>query len=123
MKQETTIYCGDSFGAFHPWIIYNGQPMDWNTAWWFPEIDYGCHHSTVPRHPRRIIELVPDMVGKRIVTMSEHIILAFQKMVRDRHFDHKQLSLYCGATHVFVDEDGNLENWPGDFFPERLDLL
>jgi hypothetical protein len=63
------------------------------------------------------------MVGKTIVTMNEHIILAFQKMVRDGHLDPARLFLYCGATHVRVDKDGDLENWPGDFFPERLDLL
>jgi len=121
--KETTIYCADKWGAFHPWVLKNGQPMRLDAAWWFPEIDRGARNGAVPRHPQRIIELVPDMVGRRIVTMSEHIILAFQKLVRLGLHEPKKLRLYCGATRVHVDKDGDLENWPGDFFPERLNLL
>jgi hypothetical protein len=97
--------------------------MRLDEAWWFPEVDHGHHLGAIPRHPRRIIELVPDMVGQRIVTVSEHIILAFQKLVRIGRLEPEQLQLYCGNNRVSIDNDGDLVDWPGPFFDERLSLL
>ncbi len=120
---RTVIYtCGPDL-VFNTWVEEHSQPMRTSrTAWWFPEIDHGHRCGATARHPRRIIELVPEMVGKQIVTMSEHIILAFQQLVRREEIDPDMLYLYCGNTLVEVDEDGDLVNWPGPFFNERLTL-
>jgi hypothetical protein len=120
---RTTIYCGNDRGEFQPWVDRHGQPMNHNEAWWFPEIDYGCRGGAVPRHPRRVIELVPDMIGKTIVTMSEHIVLAFQQLVRKGEICRHDLELHCGCRLIYVGDDGDLDFWPGGFFPERLGLL
>jgi hypothetical protein len=96
--------------------------MRLDEAWWWPEIKQ-IEHGAIPVHPREQIEMVTDMVGHRIVTMSEHIILAFQKLVRVGRMDPDSVLLYCGNTRIKIDEDGDLDNWPGPFFNERLILL
>ncbi len=118
-----TIYTCGSDQVFHDWVENHCKPMRLDEAWWFPEVDRGHRGGAIPRHPRRQIELVPSMVGCRIVTISEHIILAFQKLVRVGRLDPDNLFLCCGNTLVEVDEDGDLVNWPGPFFNERLTLL
>ncbi len=45
------------------------------------------------------------------------------KLVRVGLLDPDDLFLYCGNTLVKVDENGDLVNWPGPFFNERLALL
>lgn len=118
---KTTIYtCNGPYDVFHDWVKDHSKPMRLDEAWWFPEIRH-IEHGAIPVHPREQIEMVSDMVGNRIVTMSEHIILAFQKLVRIRRLEY--LELFCGNTLVEVDKDGDLVNWPGPFFNERLELL
>lgn len=119
---RTVIYTCGSDRMFNTWIEEHCKPMRLEEAWWFPEIKQ-IEHGAIPRHPRRIIELVPEMVGKRIVTVNEHIILAFQQLVRRGEIDMDELYLYCGDTLVEINEDGDLVNWPGPFFNERLALL
>jgi hypothetical protein len=127
MKLETIIYCGDTHGRFHHLIedqvrcvrtraIHNG-------TWFFPEIDYGHEGGPVARHPSQTLKLVPIMIGFNIITMSEHIVLAFQQLVRQKKIDPLLLRLYCGNTSVYFDLDGDLEYWPNGFFSERLGLL
>lgn len=118
---RTIIYCVDNFGEFHTWVNEHSQPMRLEDAWWFPEIKL-IEHGAIPVHLRKQIKMIPDMVGKRIVTMSEHIILAFQKLVRIGRLKPEHLQLYCGNNRVLIDENGNLVNWPGQFFPERIAL-
>ena len=123
---KTIIYCGGKNGQYHPLAedrIYCGVPKGGGECWFFPEIDYGCCGGPVARHPARIVELVPEMIGKTIITMSEHIILAFQQLVRDKSIEWCELELYCGNMQVYFDSDGDLEYWPGGFFNERLELL
>ncbi len=120
---KTTIYTCGANQVWNTWVEEHSQPMRHGGAWWFPEIDHGHRAGAVARHPHRIIELVHYMVGRRIVTVSEHIILAFQKLVRIGRLDPDGLHLYCGNTRVLVDKDGDLLNWPGPFFNERLTLL
>ena len=121
---RTVIYTRGSgqYDGFHDWCEAHCKPMRLEEAWWFPEIKL-IEHGAIPVHPREQIEMVFDMVGQRIVTVSEHIILAFQKLVRIGQLDPDDLYLYCGNTLVEVDEDGDLVNWPGPFFSERLELL
>jgi hypothetical protein len=118
---KTVIYTCGPDRRFNEWVGEH-QPMCLDEALWFPEIEH-IEHGAIPVHPHELIKLVPGMVGERIVTMSEHIILAFQKLVRVGLIDPDDLYLYCGNTIVEVDEDGDLANWPGPFFNERLSLL
>ena len=75
---KTVIYTCNSDMVFNTWVKEH-QPMRLDEAWWFPEIKY-IEHGAIPRHPHELIEMVPKMIGERIVTMSEHIILAFQTL-------------------------------------------
>jgi hypothetical protein len=63
------------------------------------------------------------MVGKTIVTMSEHIVLAFQQLLRQGKLDWRDLDMYVGNMSINFNTDGDLEYWPGGFFTERLELL
>ena len=126
MDRVTTIYCGQEDGKFHRLVeerINSGRHRAQDETWFFPEIDYGCRGGPIARHPARIIKLVPDMVGRTIITMSEHIILAFQQLVRQKCIEWNELELYCGDTRVYLGDDGDLEYWPGPFYNERLGLL
>jgi hypothetical protein len=124
---KTAIYtlgCGPLALTFDHWVDNEARlriPIDV----WFPEIDH-AHRlgGAIPRTASQQIELVPTMVGKRIVTLSEHIILAFQKRIRDGLLDPNDLYLYCGNQLIHLDDDGDmLDDWPGGFFTERLSLL
>jgi len=91
--------------------------------WFFPEIDYGHQGGPVARHPAQTLKLVPIMAGFDVITMSEHIVLAFQQLIRQKKIEWCALRLYCGDTRVNFDNDGDLEYWPNGFFRERLELL
>jgi hypothetical protein len=125
--RKTTIYVGDRKGQFHRLIeediVRGDRRARSSDKWFFPEIDYGCRGGPIARHPARIVELAPEMVGKTIVTMSEHIVLAFQQMLRRMELDWRDLELYCGNMQIKMDTDGDMEYWPGGFFTERLELL
>ena len=126
MDRVTTIYCGQEDGKFHRLVeerINSGMHRAQDETWFFPEIDYGCRGGPIARHPARIIELVPDMIGRTIITMSEHIILAFQQLVRDDKLGFEDLHLYCGDMRIYLHVDGDLACWPKGFFQERLELL
>ncbi len=118
---KTVIYTCNSDMVFNTWVKEH-RPMRLDEAFWFPEIER-IEDGAIPRHPHELIKMVPDMIGERIITISEHIILAFQKLVRIGLVDPDDLYLYCGNTPVEVNEDGDLVNWPGPFFNERLALL
>jgi hypothetical protein len=124
---KTTIYVGTKDGRFDLWveerIECRGKHPFIADAWWFPEIDYGHRGQPVARHPARVVELTQEMIGKTVVTMSEHIVLAFQKFLRDGVVDWRDLDIYVGNCHIKMDTDGDLEYWPGGFFDERLALL
>jgi len=123
--KRTFIYVGEHDGRFHHEVKEDFHPLSprHHEYVWFPEIDYGSRNFARARHPRQIMRLIPELVGERIVTMSEHIVLAFQQMVRQGTIDQLYLFLYCGETLVELDEEGDLMNWPGQFFDERLELL
>ena len=124
MAGVTTIYCGQEDGKFHRLVeerINSGRHRAQDETWFFPEIDYGCRGGPIARHPARIIDLVPDMIGRTIITMSEHIVLAFQQLVQQKRIEY--LKLFCGDMRVYHGDDGDLEYWPNGFFNERLGLL
>lgn len=122
---RTTIYscgCGPYAMVFNDWVTDQSNQKD--GALWFPEINYNSRLGPIPRTPSRQIDLVPSMIGSRIITASEHIILAFQKRVRDGLLDPDYLYLFCGNQLIDLDDNGDmLDEWSGGFFPERLSLL
>lgn len=95
----------------------------WDNPVWFPEISVVGPYP-IPVHPAAQIELVPSLVGKTIITMSEHIILAFLRMIADGDMDLSDFQLYCSGRRIRVDGDGELiDKWDGGFFCERAQLL
>jgi len=121
---KTIIYCGDRVGVFNLKVDEALDSIELRRDFWcFPEIDYGRRGGPVARHPARLLELVPQMIGRQIITMSEHIVLAFQQMVRDGTLSRDELELYCAERRILLDLDGDIIYWPGGFFDERLGLL
>lgn len=64
-----------------------------------------------------------------IETHSEHLMLRFQKLVRDRTIRPADISILyvkrgpdgSTVTQIRLDNDGTfLDSWPGGFFPERI---
>lgn len=123
-----TIYVGNRLGEYHEWVEENAKPMsrEGHDAWWYPEIEYDCYAQAKPRHPARIIRMVPEILKsphRKVVTMSEHLILAIQQLVRRGELGHNQIEIYCGRCKARLNTKGDFAYWPGDFFPERLELL
>jgi len=123
-----TIYVGNHLGQYHDWVEENCElgSSRRDQAWWFPEIDYGHYCMPRARHPSRLISMVPEIIQsrhKRVVTVSEHFILAIQKLVRQSYHSPDEFEIYCGQSKVVMDVDGDFTYWPGQFFPERLELL
>jgi hypothetical protein len=125
---KKTIYVGAPNGDWHQWVEesndYTSRQHD--DAWWFPEIDLGHCGGAQARHPARIIKMVPGILRspyRKIVTNSEHIILAIQQLIRKGQLGHREVSIFCGYREVVLDTDGDFIFWPGPFFNERLELL
>lgn len=125
---KKTIYVGDHHGEYHQWVQENDHPTkpQHGDAWWFPEIDYGHYGGARARHPARIIELVPEILRsphRKVVTVSEHIVLAVQQLVRMGRLGDRDVKIFCGHYETIMDTDGDFIYWPGGFFNERLELL
>jgi hypothetical protein len=99
----------------------------------FPEVNNG-----LPRTPQEILETLPPIVSKEIysdfsiLTTSEHLILFFQKMVRDNFIRPNDLILIEHSVNSFgrlktfrrvVDHNGDFVDDYGAFFKDRLPLL
>jgi hypothetical protein len=104
----------------------------------FPElvdITYPGHSESAPRHPSELITMLPELIGRTFVTVSEHLILMFLKEVRDGRIDPTELLIYyvdrmdfehnhLPGRRIRVTRGGNLvDDWPGGFFRERAELL
>jgi hypothetical protein len=123
-----TIYVGNHLGQYHDWVEEHNCPlsMERGDAWWFPEIDFGHWGGAQARHPSRLISMVPEIIRsphRKVVTVSEHLILAIQNLIRQRYHSPFEFEIYCGHSKAVMDVDGDFTYWPGDFFPERLELL
>jgi hypothetical protein len=104
----------------------------------FPEtarIDFPVGSETVPRHPAEQVRMFHELYGKTFVTVSEHLILLFQKAVRDERIHPTELAIYCverrdydhkhppGRRMRVCSEGDFIDDWPGGLFTERLELL
>ncbi len=88
----------------------------------FPEVKNGY-----PLTPKEILESCASLMGKTIITVSEHIVLYFMKQVRDGVISCEELNIYyVGETvqYMEVDSEGDfVDSVPNGFFGERADLL
>lgn len=97
---------------------------NWPIAVQFPEVENG-----LPLHPKEIIARCPDLRGRIIATLSEHIILYFLREIREGRLPATDFKLlYVGTDgsvkQIRVDKEGELlDPFPGGFFAERGDLL
>ena len=84
---------------------------------WFPEVAYmpgAPSWSAIPLHAAEQLALLPDLIGKSIVTVSETIILMFLREVRQRRILPADLELYCAGRQIRVSYSGDLlDPWDG----------
>jgi hypothetical protein len=80
--------------------------------------------------------MLPELIGRTFVTVSEHLILMSLKEVRDGRIAPEGLRIYCvdqtdfksnrgylPGRRIRVDLEGDLvDDWPGGFFAECLEL-
>lgn len=104
---------------------YTIDDMDYLNLVWFPEIKY-THGGAAPMpvHPVEQIKAAYCLIGKTIITLSEHIILWFLREVREGRMALNDVELFCDGQRIRIDSDGKLvDKWPGGFFRERANLL
>ncbi len=126
MGELTRIYSHsrDTINGLTIYAEDEGENGNYSNLVWFPEIKYKRGMATMPVHPADLIELCPELVGKMVVTLSEHIILWFLREIGEGHMEPHEVELYCGGHRIRIDVDGELiDKWPGGFFRERADLL
>ena len=89
---------------------------------WMPEVDIRGNRP-LPLHPAEQIAKAPSLIGKSIITLSEHIILWFLREICEGRMEPHELELYCDGERMDINEDGDFKGWPGGFFRERAALL
>jgi len=78
----------------------------------------------VPMNHKQQILIVPSLLNKTFITISEIIILAFLKEVGMGYLKPDEVELFCDDKRIRISEEGELiDQWPGGFFRERSDLL
>lgn len=83
---------------------------------WFPELSR-LDEVTIPLHEDEQLALLPDLIGKSIVTVSETIILMLMREVRKDRMFPGDLILYCNGRRIRVGTRGEfLDQWDGGFF-------
>ena len=83
---------------------------------WFPELTR-LGNLIIPLHPEEQLALLPDLIGKSIITVSETIILMFLREVRHGRIFPGDLQLYCNGRRIGVGDHGEfLDRWDGGFF-------
>lgn len=89
---------------------------------WFPEIIW-VHGTALPRNQHEQHFLLPKLLGKTIVTLSEIIILAFLREVRKGRMRTDELELYCDSRRIRVATNGDMiDYWDGGFFELGFNL-
>lgn len=92
---------------------------------WFPEVAImkGSGFTPLPLHEHEQLALLPSLIGKSIVTVSETIILMFLREVRKGRMESVDLELWCNRRRIKVDKDGSLfDPWDGGFFETGFGL-
>jgi hypothetical protein len=118
--KETHLYFADNPRTLNKLFIERIS-TDSEIDYLFPEVVNG-----MPIHPRDIVLKCPEMIGKHVATMSEHVALYMLKVCTDKTLIHfiTEDSQGFNSYDIKVDEDGELcRNFPGGFFNERFELL
>lgn len=90
---------------------------------WFPELFHLYGHITIPLHEHEQLALLPNLVGKSIVTVSETIILMFLREIRMGRIATSEFELHCNGRRIEVDRKGDmLDPWDGGFFETGFNL-
>lgn len=123
---KTRIYsCGDSMTSLELANMWSDDDMtdddmtDDNIMIdvWFPETRFSGHWGDIPLTNPEILKLLPDLIGKSIVTVSEIVILMFLREVRLGQLD--DVELWCGDTRMDISKRGELiDYWDGTGFFE-----
>jgi hypothetical protein len=88
---------------------------------YFPEI--GWDKGPYPLTQQEQVELLPALIGKTIVTVSETIILTILREVRKCRIHASDVELYCNGQRVEISPDGQLiDPWAGGFFETGYNL-
>jgi hypothetical protein len=88
----------------------------------FPETVIAGHRR-IPLHEREQLALLPQLIGKSIITVSETIILMFLREIRMGRMAASDLELYCNGRRIEVGPNGDmLDPWDGGFFETNFNL-
>jgi hypothetical protein len=89
---------------------------------YFPELA-GCITDLLPLTQQEQVELLPALIGRTIITVSETIILVILREIRERHIHASDVELYCNGQWVEISPDGQMiDPWAGGFFETGFDL-
>lgn len=88
---------------------------------WFPELTQSG--TIFPLNHSQLRSLLPKLIGKTIVTLSEIIILTFLREVRKGRMKPTGLELYCDSRQIRIGVNGDmLDYWGGHFFETGYNL-
>lgn len=89
---------------------------------WFPEIAI-IEGWPYPLNEHEQHFLLPKLLGKTSITLSEIIILAFKREVRKRRMRMDELEIYCDGRRIEIATDGDfIDYWDGGFFELGFNL-
>lgn len=89
---------------------------------WFPEVSR-LDNLSIPLHEHEQLALLPQLIGKSIITVSETIISMFLREVRQGRIMPMDLELYCNGRLIEVSNNGRLlDHWDGGFFETGFNL-
>lgn len=118
---KTRIYsCGDSMTSLELANMWSDADMtddDTMIDVWFPETRFSGHWGDIPLTNPEILKLLPNLIGKSIVTVSEIVILMLMREIRLGRLD--DVELWCGDTRMDISKRGELiSHWDGTGFFE-----
>ncbi len=87
---------------------------------YFPEFNW---NDDLPLTQQEQVEMLPTLIGKTIITVSETIILTILREIRKCHLHASDVELYCNGQRVEISPDGQMiDPWAGGFFETGLHL-
>ncbi len=89
---------------------------------WFPECGF-ANGMDIPLTNREIITKLPELKGTTMVTVSDIIIVMFQRAVRVGSIQSCELEIWCGRHRIKISTLGEMiDSWEGGFFEEGFNL-
>lgn len=111
---KTHIYsCGDSMTSLELTNMWSDDTDMIDV--WFPETRFAGNWGDIPLTNPEILKLLPNLIGKSIVTVSEIVILMLMREIRLGRLD--DVELWCGDTRMDISKRGELiSHWDGTGF-------